>query len=211
MTRKKLNIIISLSLLAIYAGTFYFILNSCKNSVYESFSNSCDALSDTLARESKKMSEGEYGDIDFYNFVNGVYDDFTGTYPLNIALFSMGDSPKLIAKSSSHVTIYDNTNGTYRRVDISPYLTDKMKKDINIYNLGYGCVDASEFSFNKNGDKIIPVSLSFNSWTNKKSITWKFSDEKAKYTYQINDTNYSLSACFDPAFSIPYNTKNKEK
>ena len=186
---KKVVAIISILFVIIYSLSSALIFILSRNSEVDKF--------DDFAQQ--MMS---YNNIEFYSGLTAVefmaeLTDLAGLqnrpyYPYIAALY--GADGEIVAQTGSFLMIPEESESYVNRIHryyfIDEYLTKEKKKEITRFlkNINY-MVDVSEFNYYKNGDEIIPVSVTVNDPYSEKpfenTVKIILSDKEITHTYKL--------------------------
>lgn len=186
---KKVLAIISILFVIIYSLSSALIFNLSQNSEVDKFNDFAQ----------KMMS---YDNIEFYSGLTAVeymaeLTDLAGLqnrpyYPYIAALY--GADGEIVAQTGSFLMIPKESESYVNRIRryylIDEYLTKEKKKEITRFLKGINyTVDVSEFNYYKNGDEIIPVSVTVNDPYSETpfdhTVTIELSDKEITDTYRI--------------------------
>lgn len=174
MSRKKLNILVLISMLLFYLIGSYFIYSFANVKIGDEFENCYISPSE--------FPQGEYYDnIDEYVF---AVSQKTAWYPYRTAFYAANgdEEPVEIARTGSMFTFYKNGKAYYCYLD--KYMTDEVRAQLSLLTPHYFLY---KFDYNMDNNSVTPVYAEFHGMGTSETINVLFSNDEAQYSVTEDD------------------------
>ena len=165
MKMNSLKLIVAICLAGLFAVSSFITYNLCSKNIQYEFRVATaryDSDTDETIRSQIKMkSEDKIFNDDLQHLVNDL-SSIGVEYPTVVAMFTYEDNPKLIAINQSHLKCEEFEKVLpYGELNLEPYLTDEMKRDLSklIKNANSQWIIVKEFTYREEKDNIIPVDM----------------------------------------------------
>lgn len=192
MNRKKINILLIISIIFLYAVSMYTSFSSAESNEGNDFQMTSGMLREyfySLQKDSENFTAQDFVNM----FMRNTY---LKEYPFTLIIYDRNGN--IAAQSGTIISVYnEDKNGNINETtyNIEKYFTDEIKqqvidfeKDNRSYTVGY------ELTYKENGDSIIPVDFTIGSADlavdESKKITLHLSDETPDKTIIGKDPDY---------------------
>lgn len=174
MSRKKLNILVSVSMLLFYLISSYFIYSFVNVKIGDEFEE-CYVNPYEFPREEY------YDNIDEYAF---AVSQRTVWYPYRTAFYTLNDSEESveIARTGSMLTFYKNGKAYYCYLD--KYMTEEVRAQLSLLTPQYFLY---KFDYNIDNNSVTPVYAEFHGMGTTETINVLFSNDEAQYSVTEDD------------------------
>lgn len=196
MTKKKYYTYISISLLIVYSLFISMIIGVSvkENNRQENEASKYVQLIKSPEYLKEYNKKDKFDDYIYDHHITPYYN--TNTKKFQPMLLMIFDSDKnIITSSGSYVELnFVKNNEVYKTeyCNIDEFLTDDMRKQIFEVSKENTYLELSEFDYNIENGKIIPVKFKFTN--NGKDLTLTFSDNIAEYSLKNNSNDESKLA-----------------
>jgi len=179
--KKHLAIIIAVILMITYSVSMFAVFRISRERAEDDFADSCSYVSEFFEPLiGLDPQADDFEDMSVVSLEDFLFEaSFFSTYPTYITLYDENSNKA----GTTHSSVWFQKDGVGCTINLEEYITgdikDKIEKNIDKMNTTYM---PALFSYNKTGDKIIPVEMIFEEIEGTDTINLKFTD------YPVTDT-----------------------